>query len=104
MVVAGFYNKRPTRSGRRPINRTSPSTRAPCDHHEQPQPACSLTANGFTDAAHEKATKDGRLMAIFVDAQDLYPVLDGIVDLRQLLTRKLRHAADKGEPMYRFGT
>jgi hypothetical protein len=43
-------------------------------------------------------------MAIFVDGRDLYPVVDGLVDLRQLLARKLRHAAEKGEPMYRVGS
>lgn len=63
-----------------------------------------ISVNGFTDAANGKATSGGRLMAIFVDGRDLFPVVDGLVDLRQLLTRKLRHAAEKGEPMYRFGS
>lgn len=63
-----------------------------------------ISVNGFTDAASGKATIGGRLMTIFVDGRDLYPVLDGLVDLRHLLARKLRHAAEKGEPMYRVGS
>lgn len=63
-----------------------------------------ISVNGFTEAASGKATSSGRLMAIFVDGRDLYPVIDGFVDLRQLLARKLRHAAEKGEPMYRVGS
>jgi hypothetical protein len=63
-----------------------------------------VSVNGFTDAASAKATKGGRLMTIFVDGQDLFPVLDGITDLRRLLARKLRHASEKGEPMYRVGS
>ena len=63
-----------------------------------------ISVNGFTDAANGKATSGGRLMAIFVDGRDLYPVVDGLIDLRQLLARKLRHAAEKGEPMYRVGS
>lgn len=63
-----------------------------------------ISVNGFTDAASGKATIGGRLMAIFVDGRDLYPVVDGLVDLRQLLVRKLRRAAEKGEPMYRVGS
>lgn len=63
-----------------------------------------ISVNGFTDAASTKATSGGRLMAIFVDGQDLFPVVDGHIDLRQLLSRKLRRAAEKGEPMYRVGS
>ncbi|WP_437801293.1 restriction endonuclease [Sorangium sp. So ce693] len=62
-----------------------------------------VSIQGFTDAAGAKATSSGRLLTIFMDGQDIYPVLDGLVDLRQLLSRKLRHAAEKGEPMYRIG-
>jgi hypothetical protein len=63
-----------------------------------------ISVNGFTEAASGKATSGGRLMTIFLDGRDLFPVLDGHVDLRQLLTRKLRHAAEKGDPMYRVGS
>jgi hypothetical protein len=63
-----------------------------------------ISVNGFTDAASGKATSGGRLMTIFLDGRDLFLVVEGMVDLRQLLTRKLRHAAEKGEPMYRVGT
>lgn len=63
-----------------------------------------ISVNGFTDAAGRKATSSGRLMAIFMDGRDLFPVVDGHFDLRQLLARKLRHASEKGEPMYRAGS
>lgn len=63
-----------------------------------------VSVNGFTDAASGKATIGGRLMTIFVDGRDLFLVVDGLVDLRHLLSRKLRHAAEKGEPMYRAGS
>jgi hypothetical protein len=62
-----------------------------------------ISVNRFTDAASGKATSGGRLMTIFIDGRDLFPVVDGLIDLRQLLSRKLRHAAEKGEPMYRIG-
>ena len=62
-----------------------------------------VSVEGFTDAAGAKATSGGRLLTIFMDGLDIYPVLEGRVDLRQLLGRKLRHAAEKGEPMYRMG-
>jgi len=63
-----------------------------------------VSVNGFTEASSAKATISGRLMAIFMDGQDLFPVVDGIVDLRILLSRKLRHAAESGAPMYRVGS
>lgn len=63
-----------------------------------------VSVEGFTEAAHAKAQGGGRLLAVFIDGQDLVPVLDGLVDLVELLRRKLRHAAEKGKPMYRMGT
>lgn len=63
-----------------------------------------VSVAGFTENAGTKATSGGRLLAIFIDGQDLFPVLEGLLDLRDLLSRKLRHAAEKGEPMYRVGT
>ena len=59
---------------------------------------------GFTENASAKATGSGRLLTIFMDGSDLFPVLEGLLDFRHLLSRKLRHAAEKGEPMYRVGT
>jgi hypothetical protein len=58
---------------------------------------------GFTENANANASTGGRLLTIFMDGRDLFPVLEGLVDLRDLLIRKLRHAAEKGEPMYRVG-
>lgn len=63
-----------------------------------------VSVAGFTENAAAKATSGGRLLTVFMDGQDLFLVLEGLVDLRDLLTRKLRHAAEKGEPMYRVGT
>lgn len=63
-----------------------------------------ISVNGFTEAASTKATSGGRLLAVFMDGRDIIAVLDGLLDLRQLLARKLRHAAEKGEPMYRIGS
>lgn len=62
-----------------------------------------ISVDGFTDAASTKATSGGRLLAVFMDGRDIVSVLDGMADLRQLIARKLRHAAEKGEPMYRIG-
>ena len=63
-----------------------------------------ISVDGFTEAASSKATSGGRLLAVFMDGRDIIAVLDGLLDLRQLLARKLRHAAEKGEPMYRIGS
>jgi hypothetical protein len=63
-----------------------------------------ISVDGFTDAASTKATSGGRLLAIFMDGRDIFPILDGLADLRELLVRKLRHAAEHGEPMYRMGS
>lgn len=63
-----------------------------------------ISVDGFTEAATTKATSGGRLLAVFMDGPDIIAVLDGLLDLRQLLVRKLRHAAEKGEPMYRIGS
>ncbi len=63
-----------------------------------------VSVDGFSDAASAKATQNGRLMTIFMDGRDILPVLEGFIDLRSLLARKLRHAAERGEPMYRAGT
>jgi hypothetical protein len=62
-----------------------------------------ISLAGFTEQAGEKATSGGRLLTIFMDGQDLFPVLEGLVDVRDILSRKLRHAAEKGQPMYRAG-
>jgi hypothetical protein len=62
-----------------------------------------VSVSGFTEAAGAKASNGGRLLTIFMDGGDLFPVLEGLTDLRHLLACKLRHAAEKGEPMYRLG-
>jgi hypothetical protein len=63
-----------------------------------------VSVNGFTEHASSKATSSGRLLAIFVDGADLFPILDGHTDLKLMLQAKLRHAAEKGEPLYRIGS
>jgi hypothetical protein len=63
-----------------------------------------VAVNGFTENAGDHAKSNGRLMAFFMDGTDLMSVLNGSVDLGELLRRKRRHAAEKGETMYRVGS
>jgi hypothetical protein len=63
-----------------------------------------VSVNGFTENARHKVTGSRRLLSIFVDGADLLPVLEGHTDLEVMLQSKLRHAAEKGEPMYRVGS
>lgn len=37
-----------------------------------------------------------------MDGEDLSTVLEGLIDLRELLSRKLRHAAHTGEVFRRY--
>jgi len=56
---------------------------------------------GFTDEAIRKAA-EGRRLVVLMDGTDLAPVFQGVVDLRELLDRKLRHAAETGDVLYRM--
>jgi hypothetical protein len=54
-----------------------------------------LAMNGFEPAAVEAHCKKGSPL-VLMDGGDLYVVLDGRIDLRELLRRKRRHAAMTG--------
>lgn len=54
---------------------------------------CSI--NGFSPTAVQ-AYSAGKLLLLLMDGQDLMAVLDGRIDLPQLLLRKRRHAAQTG--------
>ena len=54
-----------------------------------------LSINGFSDDA-VKTHQSGRRLVILMDGSDLMAVLEGRIDLVQLLLRKRRHAAQTG--------
>ncbi len=56
-----------------------------------------ISVNGFTSGAidlYSQATS-----VVFMDGADLVPVLEGRMDLAEVLLRKRRHAAETGNPM-----
>lgn len=62
-----------------------------------------ISMNGFTEEAVNRAAR-GRRVLILVDGRDLSPVLQGIIDLVELLRRKIRRAAETGEVLYRVSS
>lgn len=54
-----------------------------------------LSINGYSDDA-VKAHSTGRRLMVLMDGSDLMAVLEGRIDLLQLLLRKRRHAAQTG--------
>ena len=54
-----------------------------------------LSVNGFSEDA-VKAHSSGRRLVILMDGSDLMAVLEGRIDLVQLLLRKRRKAAETG--------
>jgi hypothetical protein len=58
-----------------------------------------ISVNGFTSGAVELYSQ--ATSVIFMDGADLLPVLEGRVDLAEVLLRKRRHAAETGNPMLR---
>lgn len=60
-----------------------------------------ISMAGFSDNAVKQAEKN--LVIILMDGQELAAVFQGVTDLAQLLSRKLRRAADRGEAHYRIG-
>ena len=56
-----------------------------------------VALNGYADDGLA-AIRRSRPSVILVDGEDLALVLQGLVDLRDLLKRKLRHAAQTGDP------
>lgn len=60
-----------------------------------------ISMSGYTKAAVQTAGGGGRILVVLMDGQDLAPVLQGLQDFTEVVRRKLRHAAEKGESMYR---
>jgi hypothetical protein len=56
-----------------------------------------VAVNGFTDGAVAKHSTGSPL--VLMNGEDLMAVLDGRIDLLDLLTRKRRHAAETGVPL-----
>lgn len=62
-----------------------------------------VSMSGFTQNAIDEAARTGRIYAILMDGTDVAQVFHGLVDLTEMLRRKLRHAADYGRAMYHIG-
>ena len=60
-----------------------------------------ISINGFTNEGIE-AFQRSRPNIFLMDGEDLSAVLEGFIDLRELLHRKQRHAAQTGEVYRRF--
>jgi len=63
-----------------------------------------VSMSGYTDAAIEEAARGGRIVAVLMDGRDVAEVFQGLIDLTEMLRRKFRHAAERGNAMYRVGT
>jgi hypothetical protein len=55
-----------------------------------------LSVNGFSEDGGVKAHSSGRRMMILMDGSDLMAILEGRIDLIQLLLRKRREASQTG--------
>lgn len=62
-----------------------------------------ISMSGFTDEAISSAAGGGRMVVVLMDGQDLASVFTGLTDLVEVIQRKLRHAAETGNAMYRVG-
>jgi hypothetical protein len=60
-----------------------------------------ISVNGFTDEGVQ-AVQRSRPNLILLDGEDLSAVLEGLIDLRELINRKLRHAAETGNIYRRY--
>ncbi len=60
-----------------------------------------VSMSGYTESATRTAGEGGRILVVLMDGQDLAPIIQGLQDFTEVLRRKLRHAAEKGEAMYR---
>ncbi len=56
-----------------------------------------IALNGFTEDGLE-AFRKGRPAIVLMDGEDLALALQGLVDFRELLKRKVRHASQTGDP------
>ena len=59
-----------------------------------------VSISGFTAGAIAKHSH-GQTPLILMDGADLVPILEGHIELTEVLERKRRHAAETGNPMYR---
>jgi hypothetical protein len=59
-----------------------------------------LALQGFTEEGLQ-AFRGSRVSVVLADGEDLAIVLQGLMDFRDLLKRKIRHAAQTGEPYLR---
>ena len=59
-----------------------------------------VSISGFTEGAIAKHSH-GQTPLILMDGTDLMPILEGRIELSEVLERKRRHAAETGSPMYR---
>ena len=59
-----------------------------------------VSISGFTEGAIAKHSGTGTPL-ILMDGPDLMPILEGYIDLNEVLELKRRHAAETGNPMYR---
>jgi hypothetical protein len=62
-----------------------------------------ISMNGFTEEAINEAARAGRMVVVLMDGVDVAQVFAGMVDLTELLRRKIRHAAEQGRALYRVG-
>lgn len=58
-----------------------------------------VSVSGFTLGAIEKHSQ-GQTPLVLMDGSDLMPILEGHIELTEVLERKRRHAAETGNPMY----
>jgi hypothetical protein len=56
-----------------------------------------ISLNGFTEDGLE-AFRKGRPSIVLMDGEDLALALQGLIDFRELLKRKVRHASHTGDP------
>lgn len=59
-----------------------------------------VAVEGFTPGAIANHSRS-QTPLILMDGTDLMPILEGRIELDEVLERKRRHAAETGEPMYR---
>jgi hypothetical protein len=59
-----------------------------------------ISMSGFNENAVAEAERSGRIVVVLMDGVDVAQVFQGVVDLLELLRRKLRHAAECGSAMH----
>ncbi|MBD1917889.1 MULTISPECIES: hypothetical protein [Cyanophyceae] len=61
-----------------------------------------ISMNGFTESYNESNSSLLKAM-LLMDGTDLMAVLEGRIDLKDMLFRKRRHASDTGDIFFKFG-